>query len=191
MAAHFSKLALEKLTEFEGNKLTSYWDDIGKIWTIGRGHTGSLAGLKLFTGNVHNLPPHFDMLEVYKDLKITEEQSLWLCETDLGHFIDAVDNFTDSGHYMTNNQYSALVIWAYNIGANAAENSSLADYIENCVDLKRAPDSLLVTTKLRAWNKSKGKVIQGLVNRREKEIALYNTPDDPGDIDGAFPTKYT
>lgn len=188
MAAHFSKLALEKLTEFEGNKLIAYWDDIGKIYTIGRGHTGSLAGLKLFTGDVHNLPAHFDMLEVYKDLKITEEQSLWLCETDLGHFIDAVDEFTDYGHYMTNNQYSALVIWAYNIGANAAENSSLASYIFDCIDNRVPPNSSLVATKLRAWNKSKGKVIQGLVNRREKEIALYNTPDDLTDITGAFPS---
>lgn len=187
MVARFSKLALTKLTEFENNKLTAYWDDIGKVWTIGRGHTGSLKELKEFTGDLSNLPLHFDMLEVHRGLSITEEQSLWLCKTDLQHFMDVVDDFSDYGHYLTDNQYSALVIWTYNIGANAAENSSLADYINETVYNKEAPNEEIVNTKLKAWNKSKGKVIQGLVNRREKEIALYNTPDDPEDITGAFP----
>lgn len=186
MTARFSKLALVKLTKFEGNKLQSYWDDIGKVWTIGRGHTGSLSPLKDFKGDKSNLPNHFEILEVFQNVKITEEQSLYLCHSDLQHVIDTIDDFSDYGHYLTNNEYSALCIWAYNVGAHAAENSSLADYIEECVNEKKAPFPGSVAEKLRAWNKVKGKVINGLVNRRQKEIDLYNTPDDPTDLTGAF-----
>jgi lysozyme len=172
----FTKLALTKLTEFEDNKLEAYWDDIGKVWTIGRGHTGSLSAI----GIDHNVQEGF---------KITEAESLLLCKDDL---IDSMDTVYDFCFYgpspvkLTNNQFSALCIWAYNVGSSSADNSSLADYIYHCICMSKTPEISIVEKKLLEWNKSKGKIIQGLVNRRKKEILLYNTPDDPQDKDGAF-----
>lgn len=176
----FTKLALEKLTEFEGNSLTAYWDNIGRVWTIGRGHTGSLDAL---FGNKNTY--------IYAGLKITEEQSLILCKSDLEHVMDMVEDFaqpSSNRKKLTNNQFSALCIWAYNIGANAAENSSLADYINESLGNYNMPDPSVIHSKLMAWNKSKGKIIPGLTNRREKEFLLYMTPDDPEDKEGAFPS---
>lgn len=175
-ASYFSKLGLKLFTELEGgNKLEAYYDDINKIWKIGIGHTGSLANLKLFTGDKSNLPAHFDILEVYKGLKITEEQSFFLCKKYLNKIMDIVDDFTDYGHYLTNNQLSAITILAYNTGDKNAINSALATCIDiNATNLE-APN--IKDVEFHLMKHSKGKEI----------LILYNTPDDPEDKEGAFP----
>lgn len=170
----FTKIALEKLTEFEENKLHGYWDNIGRVWTIGRGHTGPI-----------NLPDlkrdHWDSY-----VQITEEQSIALCQQDISHCLETVLDVTysesDNFRNVTNNQFSALVIFAYNVGAHAFENSTLAEYLSDAA----TPSYDEVKKELMRWVKAKGVVINGLVNRRKKELELWNTPDDPSDVTGAF-----
>jgi lysozyme len=58
------------------------------------------------------------------------------------------------------------VSFTFNVGASAFKQSTL---------LKRlnARDFVDVPNQLRRWNKSGGKKVQGLVNRRENEIKLW------------------
>jgi lysozyme len=171
----FSKQGLELLKEVEGFRNQAYQDSVG-IWTIGYGHTGSLIALKDQTG----LTFHPETHSVFKGLTLTNEQCDLLLKSDIAHVEDVVKDIV--GESVNNNQYSALVIWAFNIGANAAENSTLA---HNFFDMRTDPETF-VPAQLRRWNKAGGRVLKGLVNRREKEILLFQTPDDPEDKNGAF-----
>ena len=59
----------------------------------------------------------------------------------------------------------ALTSWAYNVGTGAACDSTLARRA-NANDWRAACDQLL------RWTRAGGRVVQGLVNRREAEHAL-------------------
>lgn len=67
---------------------------------------------------------------------------------------------------LNQNQYDALVSFAYNVGAGAFKKSDLLKKL-NASDYKGAAD------ELPKWNKSKGKVLKGLVRRREEERKLF------------------
>ncbi|WP_158044351.1 pesticin C-terminus-like muramidase [Skermanella pratensis] len=67
------------------------------------------------------------------------------------------------------NQFDAMVSLDYNIGGGNFKNSSVVANI-NKGDFAAAAESF------KLWNKSGGQVVQGLVNRRNLEVALFNTP---------------
>ncbi len=67
-------------------------------------------------------------------------------------------------------QLAALVCLAYNIGLAAFKKSTVLR-LHNAGDFSGAADSF------RMWCKAGGRVVTGLVNRREAERALYLTPD--------------
>jgi lysozyme len=65
------------------------------------------------------------------------------------------------------NQFDALVCFVFNIGATAFKNSTLLLYLnQSQLDL--------VPAQLARWNKSNGKVLTGLTNRRLAELELWN-----------------
>ena len=68
---------------------------------------------------------------------------------------------------LNQNQFDALVSFTYNLGAEAFKNSTLLKML-NAGLYSQVPG------QLRRWVHDSGKVVQGLVNRREKEIALWN-----------------
>jgi len=67
---------------------------------------------------------------------------------------------------LNQNQYDALVSFAYNVGAGAFKKSELLKKL-NAGDYKGAAD------ELPKWNKSKGEVLKGLVRRRDEERKLF------------------
>ncbi|MEQ1307615.1 lysozyme, partial [Acinetobacter bereziniae] len=71
-----------------------------------------------------------------------------------------------NGSITSQNQFDALVSLAYNIGINAFQNSTL---------LKRlnALEYLGAAQQFDVWIKAGGKTVQGLVNRRAVEKALF------------------
>ena len=69
---------------------------------------------------------------------------------------------------LTQNQFDALVSFAFNIGLPAFRDSTLLRRL-NAGNLAAVP------SEMRRWNKSDGQVVQGLVNRREAEIAQFET----------------
>jgi lysozyme len=70
---------------------------------------------------------------------------------------------------LTQNQFDALVSFAFNVGNDAFLNSTL---------LKRVNAGRLdeVPAELARWNRDGNRVVSGLVNRRRKEIALWLRP---------------
>jgi lysozyme len=70
---------------------------------------------------------------------------------------------------VNDNQFGALLSLTYNIGIGAFTNSTLLRLF-NGEDYQGASAQFLV------WNKSQGHVVQGLVNRREDEQHVFDTP---------------
>lgn len=69
------------------------------------------------------------------------------------------------------NQFDAMVILTYNIGNRGFRRSSVAKLV-NDSNAKTPYRSLELAWK--AWKKSNGKVMKGLINRRKKEWRMYN-----------------
>ena len=63
-------------------------------------------------------------------------------------------------------QFDALVAWVYNLGPTNLRSSTLLKRL-NSDDLEDVPD------QIKRWNKAGGKVLAGLVRRREAESLLF------------------
>jgi len=142
-----NRAGIELIKEFEGLRLTAYKCPAG-VWTIGYGHTTS-AG-----------PP-----AVKSGMKITGEQASEILVTDLVTYEAAVMKALTRSP--TENQFSAMVSLCYNIGAGAFTSSTV-------VKRFNSGDAEGAAAAFRMWKKGGGKVLPGLVRRREAEIALFN-----------------
>jgi lysozyme len=142
-----NRAGIELIKEFEGLRLTAYKCPAG-VWTIGYGHTTS-AG-----------PP-----AVKSGMKITGEQASEILVADLVTYEAAVMKALTKSP--TENQFSAMVSLCYNIGAGAFTSSTV-------VKKFNAGDAEGAAAAFRMWKKGGGKVLPGLVRRREAEIALFN-----------------
>ena len=67
---------------------------------------------------------------------------------------------------LTQNQFDALVSWVYNLGPANLQASTLLKRL-NAEDYEDVP------SQLKRWNKAGGKVLEGLIRRREAEAKLY------------------
>ena len=63
-------------------------------------------------------------------------------------------------------QFDALVSWTYNLGPTNLKNSTMLMLLN-----KGKYD--LIPNEMRRWNKVNGKVLEGLVIRRDKEARLF------------------
>ena len=68
---------------------------------------------------------------------------------------------------LNENQFSALVCLAYNIGIANLKNSTLLRIVNT------TPNDPSIRTQFLRWNKASGKVLAGLTRRREAEANLY------------------
>lgn len=134
--------AAEVIKKFEGCRLKAYQDQ-GGIWTVGFGQTG----------------PNIGPATVW-----TQAQA----DAALVHFLESLDRVVmDLVKVPINeNQYVALMSFAYNVGTAALARSSVLRLL-NQGDYSGAADCF------RSWVKVKGRTNQGLVNRREAERALF------------------
>jgi len=99
---------------------------------------------------------------------IDEDQADIYLEWDLCWAENTVSASTTSN--VSDNQFAALVSICYNIGAANFKNSTLARDL-NKDDVSAASEQFLV------WDKQRGTLLRGLEDRREKERALFDTPD--------------
>ncbi len=116
------------------------------VWTIGYGHTG----------------------DVKPGMTVTEHQGEAILDVDLDLFEGRVTELL-KGIAVTENQFSALVSFAFNVGVAALAKSTLLKKLRANGPLVAAPEFL-------KWNKAGGKVLAGLVKRREAERLLFLTP---------------
>jgi lysozyme len=127
---------------FESCKLKSY-QDVKGVWTIGWGTTGTDVG------------PNMSWTQKECDDRFAK---------DLAKFEGGVEKLVNVP--LTQNQFDALVCFAYNVGLGALGNSTLLKKLNN-KEYEEAAKQFLV------WNKSGGKVYAGLTRRREAEKTLF------------------
>ena len=139
-----STTGLQMIESFEGVRLSAYFD-VAKVPTIGYGHTGSVNGTPVCAG-----------------MTITIAQAEQLLAEDLAEAEAKVNKY--SKYNFNQNQFDALVSFAYNIGnidkLTANGRRSIAT----------------IASKFPEYNHAGGKVVNGLTQRRRKEQLLFNTP---------------
>jgi lysozyme len=150
-----SREGINLIKRFEGLRLTAYRDAVG-VPTIGYGST---IGVKM--GD-----------------EITESRAEELLIEDLARFEMCVDRLIDVA--MTQAQFDALTSFAFNVGCQALQRSTLRRKLNNG-DYDGAANELL------RWDKAGGRVLRGLTRRREAERELFLSEpvhtrcDDPED----------
>lgn len=100
---------------------------------------------------------------------LTERAATELLRQDVKTAQRAVQNSITAN--LTQNQYDALVMLAYNIGAQNFSESTVVKYINN-PDFHSAVYPNLESAWL-AWNRYNGVVSNGLINRRQHEWNMY------------------
>ena len=146
----------EKITAWEGFEPRVYSDAAGKL-TIGVGHL--LTPSELSSGKIWIAGEPVR----YAD-GLSEAQILELLGQDLEGAEAAVNNGVEVE--LSQNQFDALVSFCFNVGAAAFRNSTLLRLLNQ----GHYDD---VPAQLRRWVHCRGEVVQGLVRRREHEIALW------------------
>jgi lysozyme len=67
---------------------------------------------------------------------------------------------------LSQNQFDAIVSWVFNLGNGNLQASTMLKVINS-------GDHAGVPAQIKRWNKAGGKVLDGLVRRREAEALLY------------------
>ena len=113
------------------------------VWTIGYGHTGP---------------------EVCAELTITQEQANNLLMQDIASAVAAVNRLVTVA--FNQNGFDALVDFAFNLGNNALSGSTLLRKLN-------ADDFAGAAAEFPKWCKAGGKVVPGLLRRRQAEQQLF------------------
>lgn len=145
-----SEKGLSMIERFEGCLLKAS-NKLDGVWTIGYGQTGSYYGKRVRRG-------------------MTTTKALahaWLRDHSIKTYETAVAKAVKVP--INQNQFDALVSFAYNVGVGALKQSTALRKL-NAGDYAGAADALTM------WTKCNGKVLAGLVRRRKEERALFLTP---------------
>lgn len=163
-----NKAGVELVKSFEGIvdgdpatvNLDPYLDPIG-IWTIGWGHAiwqgGDFVRGKENRKKAQSLYPG----------GITLAQAEALLRADLLDTCRDVESVLKVK--VIDNQFAALVSFAYNVGIGNLKKSTLLRLV-NAGDFANAANEFV------KWNKAGGRVLAGLTRRREAEAKLFRTP---------------
>jgi lysozyme len=138
------------IRRFEGCRLRAYQCS-AKKWTIGWGNTFYEDGSSVKQGDV-----------------ITQERADRLFVILLDQFAAQLRPLITAR--VNDNQFGALLSFAYNAGVGAFRNSTL----RRLVNTNR--DSNLIRLEFAKWNRAGGQVLAGLTRRRTAEADLYFTP---------------
>ncbi len=147
-----SSFGLEMIKSFEGFNATAFWDY--KQWTIG-------YGCRCEEGEFPN--------------GITEVEATALLNKEMPIYVNAVNNFIKSYELtLTQNQFDALVSFSYNCGQNVWKKS-VDDFTLKKLIVNGNWDENEITKAFAMWNKAGSTVLPGLVERRAREAALFNS----------------
>ena len=146
---NISKTGIQLVKDFEGLRLNAYKCSAG-VATIGYGSTYYPDKSNVKMGDV---------------LRDKQEAEVLLIHT-LEDYDIYVSKYTKSVK-LTQYQFDALVSFAFNCGlGNLSKSTLLKKVLSN-------PNDKDIALEFAKWNKAGGKVVQGLVKRRQKEAELY------------------
>lgn len=143
-----SQKGLDLIKRFEGLELKPYKCPAG-ILTIGYGNTYYPSGAKVKT----------------TDPAITAQKAEELLKFLLGSYEKDVDSFCRDD--INQNQFDALVSFAYNCGPRSLKSSTLLKKVN------ANPKDVTIADEFLKWNKAAGRVLAGLTRRRQAEADLY------------------
>lgn len=137
--------AIDLIKKYEGFRPQAYQDSVG-VWTIGYGTT-----------RINGEP-------VKAGMTITEDQALQLVQQEVNKLWSQIEQISRVS--LNQNQMNALVDFAYNLGFNALKNSTLMNKVN-------AGDFTGAANEFTRWVYAGGKILPGLVKRREAEKQLF------------------
>jgi lysozyme len=143
-----SQKGLDLIKGFEGFRSKPYLCPAG-VPTIGYGSTYYADGKKV----------------TLQDQPISEKEAESLLLETVKTYERCVDSYCTD--ILSQNQFDALVSFAYNVGCMNLKISTLLKKVNKNVN------DPSIRTEFLKWKKSNGKVLYGLVVRREAEAALY------------------
>lgn len=94
----------------------------------------------------------------------SEAQANEQLKIDMHVYADHINNQVTCP--LSQNQFDALVSWVFNLGPTNLRNSTLLKVL-NSGDYEGVP------AQIKRWNKAGGKVLEGLIRRREAEALLF------------------
>jgi lysozyme len=136
------------IQEFEGLSLVPYLCS-AKVATIGYGNTFYPSGKKV----------------TMQDAPISLATAKWMLKETANKFALDVDKLIKAN--LNQNQFNAIVSFAFNVGIGALGKSSLLRKVNI------NPNDPTIAAEFAKWNKVSGKVVNGLTKRRAKEVKLY------------------
>ena len=142
-----NKAGKDLIKRFEGCKLKAYRCPAG-LWTISWGLTFYPDGTKVKEGDV-----------------ITQQQAEDYFNAIVDDFAKKVDALIKSN--VSENNFSALVSFAYNVGMGNFQRSTLLRKVN------ANPKDTTIRAEFMKWTRANDKVLNGLVRRREAEAKLY------------------
>jgi lysozyme len=143
-----NKEGIKILHDFEGLKLNAYLCP-ANVWTIGYGNTRYENGQAVQRGE-----------------RITRQRAEELFTNIVNRdFVPGVRRLVTAN--LNENQFSALVSFAYNLGTAALGRSTLLRLIN------ANPNNPAIRAEFMKWNRAGGRVLNGLTRRREAEANLY------------------
>ena len=137
--------AIDLIKKYEGFRPQAYQDSVG-VWTIGYGTT-----------RINGEP-------VKAGMTITEDQAIQLVQQEVNRLWSQIESIVKVP--INDNQMNALVDFAYNLGFNALKTSTLMKKLN-------AGDFTGAANEFGRWVYAGGKVLPGLVKRREAERQLF------------------
>jgi lysozyme len=136
------------ITKFEGLSLKPYLCS-AKIPTIGYGNTYYPDGKRV----------------TLLDKEITKEYAFEIFKEVADRYAKRVNSLVTSN--INQNQFNALVSFAYNVGTGNFASSTLLKKVNKfSIDLS-------IRNEFMKWNKVNKEVINGLTNRRNEEANIY------------------
>lgn len=138
------------IAKHEGLRLKPYLC-LARVPTIGYGNTYYADGKRV----------------TMQDKPITKEQAYELLKIITDKFARQVDAVVTAN--VTQNQFNALVSFAYNIGMGNFQKSTLLRMVN------LSPQNASIRAQFMRWNKAGGVELRGLTNRRIDEANLYFT----------------
>lgn len=142
-----NKAGIDMMHHFEGCRLIAYQCS-ARVWTIGWGNTF-----------------YQDKTPVKEGDRITQQQANDLFEVIMNEFAVGVRRLLTNS--VNENQFSALVCFAYNVGVGNLRRSTLLRKVNV------NPLDATISSEFMRWNKAGGKVVNGLTRRRKAESDLY------------------
>ncbi|OMP79290.1 MULTISPECIES: lysozyme [unclassified Chitinophaga] len=144
------------IKHYEKCRLSAYQDSKG-VWTIGWGNTRYIDDSPVLKGDV-----------------LTQDGADELFLVIVKGFVNDVNKLT-KGIVLKQNQFDALVSFAYNVGSDM-NNNGIAEGLGDSTLLKLVkanPKDPKIAAEFLKWNTSGGKVLDGLTRRRKSEANLY------------------